>query len=188
MTAPVLHRPARDSSFLLLIDFQEGLLAAVDGGPRALQQAERLLRSAAILGVPLAGTEQYPKGLGPTVEPLRSLLGNERIAEKLTFSSCGATVLMDQLRAANRRQVVLAGFETHVCVAQTALDLLAGDFEVFIVADAVSSRRPLDRQVALDRLRQGGAVVTTVEAVIFEWLQHAAAPEFKEVLGLARDL
>ena len=138
--------------------------------------------------VPVAATEQYPKGLGPTVEPLRGLLGAEQIIEKLTFTACGATGLLDQLRAAGRRQVVLTGLETHVCVEQTALDLLAAGFEVFVVADAVSSRRPLDRQIAFELLRQSGAVVTTTEAVIFEWLQDAADPKFKEILKLVRDI
>lgn len=188
MTTPIPNRLTRSSSFLVLIDFQEGLLASVDDGAGALRQAERLFRAAELLGVPVAATEQYPKGLGPTVPSLHSLLRPERIIQKLTFTACGATNLLDQLREANRRQVVLTGLETHICVEQTALDLLAAGFEVFVVADAVSSRRPLDRQIAFELLRQSGAVVTTAESAIFEWLQHAADPKFKDVLKLVRDI
>lgn len=184
-----MARPARrELSTLLIVDVQERLLPVIDDREGVLKHCERLIRAAGILGVPVVATEQYPKGLGPTVEPLRALLGPEAIRSKLAFSCCGAAGWVDDLQARGRPQIVVAGIEAHVCVQQTVLDLLAEEFSVYVAADAVSSRRPLDRWAALDRLRQAGAVVTTAEAIVFEWLRVAGTPEFKAVAKLVKDL
>ncbi len=135
----------------------------------------------------MVATEQYPKGLGRTVEPIRALLDADGIREKLSFGCCGIEGFVDELWGLGRSQVVVVGIEAHVCVQQTVLGLLAAGFEVYVCADAVSSRRPLDRWAALDRLRQAGAVVTTTEAVTFEWLEVAGTAEFKDVAPIVRE-
>lgn len=187
MAEGVFGRMRRDDSVLLVVDIQERLLPAMDGHEEVAAAADRLVRAAGLLGVPVLCTEQYPRGLGATVDPVRTSLGPAPILEKMTFSCCGAEGLMGRLASLGRRQVVLAGIETHVCVMQTALDLLAAGYRPFVAADGVSSRFAADRQTALDRLRQAGAVVTTSESVMFEWLETAAAAEFKAVSRIVRE-
>jgi len=131
-------------------------------------------------------TEQYPKGLGPTTAELARRLPADRPA-KTAFSCCGAAGFLADLRARGRPNVVLAGMETHVCVQQTALDLIEAGFTVFLPQDAVASRGPLDHATALRRLERAGAIPTTAEAVAFEWVGDAAHPQFKAVSKLVID-
>ena len=183
-----VDRPARrELSTLLVIDVQERLLPHIEDRDNVVKHCGRIIQSAGILGVPTVCTEQYPRGLGPTVAPLRELLGDAPVREKLAFSCCGAEGLTDDLSSRGRPQIVVVGIEAHVCVQQTVLDLLGAGFAVFVAADAVSSRRALDRWAALDRMRQAGAAVTTTEAVIFEWLRVAGTAEFKQVAKLVRE-
>ncbi|MBN2583506.1 MAG: hydrolase [Planctomycetes bacterium] len=177
----------RSESVLLVVDIQERLLPAIDGHEQVLAVADRVLRAARALNVPVLCTEQYPRGLGATVEPVRSNVGPEPIIEKLAFSCCGAEGLPERLAALGRRQVILVGIEAHVCVMQTVLDLLAAGYRPYVVADAVSSRFAADRDVAFERMRQAGAVVTTAESVMFEWLEVAGTPEFKTVSRFVRE-
>jgi nicotinamidase-related amidase len=185
-------------SRLLVIDVQERLAPHIREGEAVIANCRRLASGAAELGVPVSATEQYPQGLGPTVAALRGLIGPP--VEKLRFSAAGslewcgtggrtdagAADAADAGAADDRDQVVLAGLESHVCVLQTAFDLLALGFRVFVPADAVGSRRELDRQTALNRLRDGGAVVTTTESVLFEWCETAANPQFKAISRLVK--
>lgn len=171
------------ASVLVVIDVQEKLLAAVPTGPALVREVGFLLDAAALLGVPAVATEQYPKGLGPTVPDLARRLPADRPA-KTAFSCCGAAGFVEQLKAAGRRQAVLVGMEAHVCVLHTALDLLAGGCEVFLPADAVASRSAFDRDTALRRLERAGAVLTTAEATAFEWVGDASHPQFKPLSRL----
>jgi nicotinamidase-related amidase len=127
-------------------------------------------------------TEQYPKGLGPTIPELVGRLPER--AEKLTFSCCGIPPLMPVLREQGVNQILLAGIEAHVCVMQTALDLYSHAFRVYVAADAVGSRGATDREVALHRMEAAGVVLTTAEAAIFEWTQEAGTPQFKQISKL----
>ncbi len=186
--ASQLHgRIRRDQSVLLVVDIQERLLPVIDGQEGVLAAAGRMVRAAEILGIPIICTEQYPRGLGPTVDPLRSLIGAERTREKVAFSCCGAEGLLAELGGLGRPQVIVAGIEAHVCVQQTVLDLLAAGYRVYVAADAASSRSPLDRDVAFERMRQAGAVVTTTESVMFEWLEVAGTAEFKQVSRIVKE-
>ena len=200
MASQPYGRIRRDQSVLLVVDVQERLLPAIDGQEGVLAAAGRMVRAAEILGIPIICTEQYPRGLGPTVEPLRSLVGAKRTREKVAFSCCGAEGLLDELGGLGRPsldgarggepvepQVIVAGIEAHVCVQQTVLDLLAAGYRTYVAADAVSSRYPVDRDVALARMRQAGAVVTTTESVMFEWLEVAGTPEFKQVSRIVKE-
>lgn len=178
-------RLTAEAGALLVVDVQEKLLPAIEGRDHLLTNALRLVRAAQILGITVLATEQYPRGLGPTVEPLAALIGDR--PAKTTFHCLGAPGLTEKLAEAGVRHVTLAGIEAHVCVAQTALELLAGGYGVQIPVDAVGSRFALDREVALRRLERAGAVLTTTEAVLFEWVGDAGHPRFKEISALVKE-
>jgi isochorismate hydrolase len=133
----------------------------------------------------MIATEQYPQGLGPIVGDLRPLLDGSPIFTKSKFSAC-VEELVDFLGTLNRPQVVLSGIEAHVCVQQTALDLLSAGYRPFVCADAVTSRRRTDAEMAMHRLRQSGAVITTTESAVFELLDSSSSPVFKEILGIIK--
>jgi len=176
----------RQSSRLVVIDVQEKLLPHIPVAESLVANCRKLIRGAAVLGVPAEATEQYPKGLGPTVTELGELLATAVLPEKLRFS--GAGVLAPGPAADNDRdQLVLCGIEAHVCVLQTALDLMALGYRVHVPADAVASRRKLDWQIALGRLADSGVVVTTTESVLFEWCEQAGTDEFREISRLVTD-
>lgn len=168
---------------LLVVDLQERLLPVVSGHRLVEANAARLIQAAALLGVPTLATEQYPKGLGPTVPGIASLLKAEPIT-KMTFSAATPEVrqALDTSRA-----VVLTGIETHVCIAQTALDLLDQGHTVLLPVDAVSSRHHADHDTAIARLTQAGVVPTTTEAVLFEWLETAEHTAFKSISRMVKE-
>jgi len=179
---------SRQNTILLVVDIQEKLAAVMDERERVVQQSLRMIRAAHVLDVPVLVTEQYSKGLGPTVPELREALeGGPQAVEKLTFSCCGEEGVLNALGALPERDtVLLVGMEAHVCVYQTALDLMAHEYAVHLAADAVCSRRPRDEQIALDGLRGLGVTVTTVESAIFQLLEQAGTAEFKEILKLVK--
>ncbi len=170
----------RDQSVLLVVDIQERLLPHIHDGQAVLDNAVWLVQVAQRLGVPVMVSEQYPKGIGPTVAVLRGLTSPEQVAEKLHFS-CVAAKCLERLPGADRPQVVVAGTESHVCVLQTVLDLREQGREVFVVADAVGSRKPADKELALARMRSHGIHIVSREMVAFEWLKQAGTEEFREV-------
>ncbi|OIP08010.1 MAG: hydrolase [Rhodocyclales bacterium CG17_big_fil_post_rev_8_21_14_2_50_68_7] len=170
----------RARSALLAVDFQERLLPHIEDWQRVLDAAVWLVRLAQRLSVPVMVSEQYPKGLGPTHAALRALVPAQAVREKLHFS-CVAAGCLEGLDGAQREQLVVCGIEAHVCVLQTVLDLLGPGREVFVVADAVSSRRIGDREAALARMRANGATIVTREMVAFEWLHKAGSAEFREI-------
>ena len=171
---------AREKSVLLVVDIQERLLPHIHEGQAVLDNAVWLVKVAQRLGVPVMVSEQYPKGIGPTVAVLRGLTSPELVAEKLHFS-CVASKCLERLPGGERPQVVVAGTESHVCVLQTVLDLLGQGRQVFVVAEAVGSRRPSDRELALARMRAHGAEIVSREMVAFEWLKQAGTEEFRLV-------
>ncbi len=170
---------------LLVVDVQEKLVPAIAGHRRVVWNIGRLIDGAKVLGLAVWATEQYPKGLGPTVPELAARLGP--IPAKLTFSCSGCPGLFDVLRGGGRSKVLVCGVEAHVCVGQTVLDLLAEGFRVYVAADATGARRPADCEIALRRMESAGAVLTTTEAALFEWCQVAGTPEFKEISRLVKD-
>ena len=169
-----------ERSLLLVIDLQTKLVPALADAEQVIANAVWLVRIAQKLGIPVAGTEQYPKGLGPLVPKLRKLLPAGSIASKNHFSAVAAQCLA-ALPGHDSAQVVVVGAEAHVCVLQTSLELLEDGREVYVVADAVASRHPADRAIALTRMRDEGIRVVTREMVAFEWLAVAATPLFREI-------
>lgn len=169
-----------DHSSLLVVDMQERLLPHVHDWQRTLDRVLWLVRVAQKIGVPVLASEQYPKGLGHTQADLAALLPAGSVAEKNHFS-CVAAQCLPGLPGAERRQVVICGIEAHVCVLQTAMELRDQGREVFVVAAAVSSRRPDDCSLALARMRDHGIAIVTREMVGFEWLQQAGTPLFRDI-------
>lgn len=176
----------RDSSTLLIIDMQERLVPVIADGASIVDRTERLAAIARKLVVPIVASQQYPKGLGPTVEPLASMLDARRIFDKAHFSCGDEPRLLDVLVRDDRNQIVICGMEAHICVLQTALDLNARGFQVFVVADAVGSRLPESRHLAFARLQSAGVTIVNLEMVLFEWLEHSSSVEFKELSRLIR--
>ena len=173
------HRLDPNRSGLLVIDVQEKLCPAIASAENVIGQISRLIEAAKLLAVPMAATVQYPKGLGPLVEPLNQEFPSAQ--DKVAFSAAVCRDSLDRWTSESRDQIVVVGIETHVCVQQTVLDLLAEGLRTFVVADAVGSRHRSDYDVALERMRDSGATITTVESVVFEWLGSADRPEFKAV-------
>jgi nicotinamidase-related amidase len=171
---------ARDASVLLIVDLQERLLPHIHDADRVLEHAAWLLAVARRLRVPVVASEQYPSGLGATTPALRALLQPAEIVEKVHFS-CVAEGCLQRHQAWDRQQFVVAGTEAHVCVLQTAIGLIAAGKSVFVVAEAVGSRRSTDRELALARMRACGAHIVSREMVAFEWLGRAATEEFRDV-------
>jgi nicotinamidase-related amidase len=169
---------------MLVVDVQQKLMARIENRDLVIANAVRLVRAAEVLGLPVWATEQYPEGLGPTVDELASLIP-ERPA-KTTFHCCGAPQILEQLYGRQIRHVTLAGIEAHVCVAQTALELLHLGFGVQVPADAVGSRSRMDWEFALRRLESAGAVVATTEAILFEWTECSDRREFKAISELVK--
>jgi nicotinamidase-related amidase len=172
----------RSDTGLLVIDVQTKLMDKMLDRDRVVANIARLIDGARILQIPVQATEQYPKGIGPTVSELAQRLPVR--SEKLTFSCCGQPEIAEQFRSRQVHTVLLAGIETHVCVLQTALDLVAQGFRVFVAADAVASRKEIDREVGLQRMQRSGVILSTTEAALFEWTERAGTPEFKQVSRL----
>ncbi|HEX9973780.1 MAG TPA: hydrolase, partial [bacterium] len=171
---------------LLIIDIQQRINAVMKYRKRVVENVLKLIKGFQILNLPIFITEQYRKGLGPTEQPILDILNQPAIVEKIHFSCCAAAPLMDQIRQKNIQQIVICGIETHVCVLQTSLDLLAEGFQVHLALDAVSSRKKLDHEMAIDRLMQAGVIPTTIESALFELLIRADSAEFKQISQLIK--
>ncbi|MSP66792.1 MAG: hydrolase [Alphaproteobacteria bacterium] len=175
-----------DTACLMIVDVQEKLLPAMHEGERVVERCVLLMEAARRLAVPILVTEQYPQGLGPTVPRLKALMPNAGAMPKLHFSCVADEDIRRQLLGQGRPQVVIAGIETHVCVMQTALDLVDLGLRPFVVDDATASRKPESKAVAVARLTRNGADMVTAEMVLFEWLDRAGTPAFKDLSRLVR--
>jgi nicotinamidase-related amidase len=176
----------RAQALLLVVDIQSRLAPAIANADEVVGNAARLLQGSARLDVPAWVSEQYVQGLGATVEALQPHLVAAWRFEKIHFSCLKEDGLHARLLATGRRQIVVCGTETHVCVLQTVLDLLALGFAVFVVADAIGSRTPANREAGIERMRAAGAVIVTTEMVLFEWLERAGTGDFRAVLPLIK--
>ena len=175
-----------EKALLLVVDMQEAFAAPIENFDAIAQRTRIILAAAQQLQLPILATEQYPKGLGRTVEPLRSQLAHATIFEKTAFSCLADNAVAHRLQASGRTQILLAGVETHVCILQTALDLLASGCRPYVLADAVGSRRPLDRDVALQRMQCHGVSISTTEAAILEIVQDSRNDAFKAIRTLIK--
>lgn len=173
-------------SLFLLVDVQENL-GPVVADPRAVyRNCGLLLRAANRLGVPVLVSEQYPKGLGPTLGELRQLVSDDAVMTKMHFSCAADPAIAARVRDLGRDQIVVAGTEAHVCVLQTALGFKQAGYQVFVAGDACSSRVAANHVSALARMAACGVQVATTESVVFEWLHVAGTPEFKDMIALIK--
>jgi isochorismate hydrolase len=177
-----------DRAMLLVIDLQTKLIPHIADADDVVRAADRLVRGVCVFDVPVMATVQYVKGLGPITEPVAGTLEAAGVSpmEKTTFSVCGDDAMKRRLIDIDRPQVLVVGIEAHVCVQQTVLDLLAIDYAVYVCADAVGSRRASDWDVALRRMQQAGAVVTTAEAMLFELCHESGTARFKKLLEIVK--
>src|SRR5208337_1286839 len=170
---------------LLIVDVQDKLVPKIREQEALVRNLAFLIDGARLLNMPVQATEQYPRGLGPTVPELASRLPER--PDKVGFSCCAIPSVADNFHRAARPKVVVAGIETHVCILQTVLDLLALDFRVYVPVDAVGSRYAIDHQQALRRMEQAGAIPVTVEMCVFEWVAGADHPQFKAISKLVQE-
>jgi nicotinamidase-related amidase len=180
------RRVARANTALVVVDIQERLLPAIFEKERMVENAVRLIKGAAALGVPVLATEQYRKGLGATVPEVAAAIPGFAPMEKLAFSACGAGGFTAALKAKPVSNAILCGIEAHVCVSQTCLDLLDQGIRVFVAADAVSSRTAENYRLGVERMRAAGAVIASTEMMLFELLEKAGTAEFRQILELVK--
>lgn len=171
----------RNNSLLVLVDVQEKLTPFVLNAAQLVERCEWLLKLAQRIEVPILASEQYSKGLGSIVEPLRSYFQMNCCFEKLYFSCMQQQDYVQHLKNTNRNQLILIGIEAHVCVMQTAIEMQEAGFDVFVVVDAISSRYEIDMKYGLKRMKQSGIHLITAEMVFFEWLRHAGDKDFKNL-------
>ena len=171
---------------LLVVDIQEKILAVMNDPERVVAITIKLIEGFKILNLPVVVTEQYPEGIGPTVDPIKKALGDVAMSKKMTFSCCGIEDFTRTFREKDVDQVVVCGIESHVCVWQTAMDLLNEGFLVHVVRDAVSSRKIEDMNSALLRMTSNGIQISTSEMVLFELLEQAGTDEFKRMMKLIK--
>jgi nicotinamidase-related amidase len=182
-----ISKLSREHAALAVIDMQEAFRPVIPDFGEVAARIAKAVEGARLLEVPVIVTEQYPKGLKHTAEEIVPHLPPESQAiEKLCFSSCDAGAFQAQLAARQVKQVIICGIEAHICVAQTVLDLLARDFEVFLLLDCITSRKRDSKEVALARLTQAGAIPSNLEMALFEMMRTADSPQFKAVQSLIK--
>ena len=178
------------NTLLLMIDVQVKLFAAMYEQEALCRNLQILLKGAGMLDLPMIATEQYPSGLGSTIPEIAALFSEfrpeTRPLEKLSFSCCADKDCMEAITRAERKQILLAGIETHVCVYQTAMDLLEAGYSVQIITDAVSSRTARNRDIGLQKMQAAGAGLTSIEIVLFELLRTAESPKFRDLSRLIK--
>ncbi len=171
---------------LVVVDIQGKLATLMDRKEEFYENVVRIIKGARVLEIPIIWNEQLPDKLGPTIDKIKSALPGQSPLIKRTFSCCGNPDFMSELKAIGRGQVILAGMETHVCVYQTALDLLDDGHAVYIAADAVSSRSAENKRIALDAMRDAGVKITSVEMALFAVLRVAEGNRFRELLKIVK--
>ena len=169
-------------SFLFVIDIQTRLAPAIDKGSVVINNSCGLIEVARELKIPIRATEQYPQGIGESVPPIKERLKENEILQKMHFSALKEPEIKEHLNKLDRKQVVIVGTEAHVCVFQTAVDLLESGYQVYLVDEAVGSRKARDKELALERLKQMGAQIVCKEMVAFEWLEKSGTDIFRKIV------
>jgi nicotinamidase-related amidase len=175
-----------EDTVLMVIDMQGNLYESMQDKEFLSENVRKLIRGIQVFGIPVIVTEQIPEKLGPTIPSVVELLPEGRRIPKSDFSCCGDEKIMKALKAVERRQVLLCGIEAHVCVYQTAIDLLGFGYEVHLVADAVSSRTVMNREIGIEKMRDQGAHLASTEMVLFELIRTAEDPKFKEIFKIVK--
>ncbi len=168
-----------DDSALIIVDIQERLAAVMSEKEKVLGNCLHLIELSKLMNIPVIVTEQYPKGLGPTVEEIRNAMPHYSLVEKISFNCCDEKKFIDIIESLNRKKLILTGMETHICVLQTCLGLIKRGYHLHVVADAVCSRRQEDKNTGINLMRDAGAVITCTETVLFQLLRIAGTEEFR---------
>ncbi len=177
---------SQENSLLLVIDVQERLVASLEKDA-IVNRSKIMVQAANILDIPTIVTEQYPKGLGNTVSAVSESFGeNVKLIEKKAFSVLKEEGFLDLLKSYGKKQIIIGGIETHICVHQTVADLLQEGFEVYVAKDMCASRRKNEFKQGIELMKQNGAKITCVEIVLFEWLKTSKHPQFKEIQALIK--
>ncbi len=184
MSVPTLL--TTDNTVLVIIDIQDRLFRVMPDKERLVQSVLKLIKGAKVLEIPIIMTEQYPAGLGLTLPEITELLPDVKPIEKISFSCCDAEPFQPALNTLNRKQVLIAGIETHICVYQTAMALLGRGFEVQVVVDCVSSRDAENKKVCLAKMSRAGIGLTTTEMALFELLKVAKGEKFKQISNIVK--
>lgn len=171
-----------NNSLVLMIDVQERLVGALEKNV-IVEKSQKIIDGANILGIPVLATEQYPKGLGHTVV---TLADNTEVVEKTYFNALLEDGMLDKIKSYGKKQIILLGIETHICVYQTACALIEAGFEVYIIKDACASRNKYEFKQGIEAMRDNGAKISCAEMTLFEWLKGAKNPKFKEVQALIK--
>jgi len=179
-------RILRDQTTGLVIDIQEKLFPFIAGNETLAKNSGILIQGLQVLQIPVLVTEQYTKGLGPTIQSLQQHLQGIGVMEKMAFSCCDDQVFMNKLGELKKKFIVITGIESHVCVMQTAIDLLEHEFIPVVAEDCVSSRNLNDKAMAINRMRRSGAIITTYESILFELLRYSGTDEFKAISRLVK--
>lgn len=178
---------SREQSVLVVVDLQKSLLKTIKVGQEIADNIKLLVQVAQTLEVPILYTTQNAEKLGGVIPELETLVGDTPVMDKLCFSCAGSDEFMKQLQSLGRAQIVLAGIEAHICILQTALDLVKAGYTIHTPYDAIASRQKRDWKYALLRLSHSGVIVSSVESVIYEWLQEAGTDLFRSVLPLLKE-
>jgi nicotinamidase-related amidase len=181
-----IMRIAKESCIAVVIDIQEKLFPHMDGHEDLLKRCLTLLKGFNVLDIPILLTEQYPKGLGSTLPQITNELKGIAPVEKIAFSCCDEKNFKTRLEESGATQVIICGIEAHVCVLQTVIDLTQMGLVPVVVADCISSRNPLDKEIAIERMRAEGALITTSESILFELARVAGTEQFKKISNLVK--
>lgn len=177
---------SRENAVLVVIDVQEKLFPLISGKEKVLENIQRLIQFAKIINIPVILTEQYPKGLGSTIQEIRNLIPDVAVIEKVEFSCFGSERFREIVRELNAKLLIIVGVEAHICIMQTAIEGVEEGFRVCVVSDATSSRNIEDKEIALERMKENGVIVASTEMLIYEVLKKAGTQEFRETLKLIK--
>lgn len=179
-------RILKENTGAIIIDLQERLIPQMHEKENLLKNTEILIKGLRALEIPLVVSEQYPKGLGHTVEIINETLGNYQCLEKMSFSCCDEESLYEFLKKMNKKWIIVAGVESHICLLQTVIDLIDKDYIPVVVEDCVSSRKQNDKKIAIERMRQTGAIITSSESILFELCRYSGNSTFKTISNLVK--
>jgi nicotinamidase-related amidase len=179
-------RIKREDSIAVVIDVQKKLFPFISENEKLSANIVRLIKGLKALGIEIIVTVQYSKGLGDTIEPVQEALGDFKHIEKMSFSCCGFDDFTEVLKKSGKKNVIVCGIESHVCVLQTVIDLLENDFKPVLIEDCVSSRNLNDKKIAVERMRQAGAAISTYESILFELLEVSGTETFKEISKIVK--
>lgn len=179
-------RIIKENSLGLIIDMQERLLPHIYHSEEIISNTGICIEGLKLLDIPLLSTEQYRKGLGPTVQELQNKIEVFNPIEKMTFSCCDEPGFLSQLKSMNKGQLIICGIEAHVCILQTTIDLIHAGYQPVVIEDCISSRKNNDKIIAVERMRQEGAIITTYESVLFEIARISGTDSFKAISRLVK--